>query len=63
MGTLRSATTSPQGGTCNGVTLGEPVEIDGNHDTFEWDDAAFPNGTVAVVAGELIVTADDEDQG
>lgn len=62
MGTLRSSTTDPQGHTYNGVLLGEPVEIDGNPDTYEWDDAAFPNGTVSVDGGELVVTPDaDED--
>jgi hypothetical protein len=45
MGTLRS-TTDHSGLTVNGVLLGEPVEIDGNLETFEWDDSAFPNGEI-----------------
>jgi hypothetical protein len=45
MGTLRS-TTDHSGLTVNGVLLGEPVEIDGNPETFEWDDSAFPNGEI-----------------
>jgi hypothetical protein len=45
MGTLRS-TTDHSGLTVNGVLLGEPVEIDGNPETYEWDDSAFPNGEI-----------------
>jgi hypothetical protein len=45
MGTLRS-TADHSGLTVNGVLLGEPVEIDGNPETFEWDDSAFPNGEI-----------------
>lgn len=72
MGTLRSSATvnvgtedepiivpAVQGFEYNGVVLGQPVEIDGDPSTFEWDDAAFPNGTADVVAGELIVIPDE----
>jgi hypothetical protein len=45
MGTLRS-TTNHSGLVVNGVILGEPVEIDGNPETYEWDDSAFPNGEI-----------------
>jgi hypothetical protein len=47
-----------QGYVCNGVTLGEPLELDGDPATFEWDDSAFPNGTCEVVDDELVVTPD-----
>lgn len=30
----------------NGVMLGEPLELDGNPLTAEWDDSMFPNGTI-----------------
>lgn len=30
----------------NGVLLGEPVELDGDPKTYEWDDSALPNGTI-----------------
>lgn len=42
MGTLRSLT-DHSGLVVNGVLLGQPVEIDGDPATFEWDDSAFPN--------------------
>jgi hypothetical protein len=45
MGTLRS-TTDHSGLVVNGVILGEPVEIDGNPETYEWDDSAFPQGEI-----------------
>jgi hypothetical protein len=61
MGTLRSSSTEVQGFTYNGVVLGEPVELDGDPATFEFDHSAFPNGTVEVVDGELVVTADTEE--
>ncbi len=35
-----------QGMVVNGVILGDPVELDGNPLTAEWDDAMFPNGTI-----------------
>lgn len=61
MGTLRSSSTDVKGFTYNGVVLGEPVELDGDPATFEFDHPAFPNGTAEVVEGELVVTADPEE--
>lgn len=52
MGTLRSAT-DVKGMVVNGVLLGEPVEIDGDPGTFEYDDARLPNGEV--IDGEVVV--------
>jgi hypothetical protein len=49
-----------QGYVYNGVTLGEPIELDGDPSTFEWDDSAFPNGTCEVVDDELVVTPDPD---
>jgi hypothetical protein len=45
MGTLRSEKDF-SGNVVNGVILGDPIEIDGNPATFEWDDSAFPNGVI-----------------
>lgn len=59
MGTLRALTIEPQGFQYNGVTLGEPVELDNDPATFEWDDGAFPTGVCEVVDGVLVVTIDE----
>lgn len=69
MGTLRSTqatedefgtiTPTAQGHIFNDVLLGTPVELDGDPATFEWDDAAFPNGECEVVDGVLVVTPDE----
>lgn len=59
MGTLRALTIEPQGYELNGVTLGEPVELDGDPSTFEWDDGRFPSGSCEVIDGVLIVTVDE----
>jgi hypothetical protein len=59
MGTLRALTIDPQGYEFNGVTLGDPVELDNDPSTFEWDDSRFPNGSCEVIDGELIVTVDE----
>jgi hypothetical protein len=59
MGTLRALTIDPQGHSFNGVTLGQPVEIDDDPCNFEWDDSRFPNGQCEVIHGELIVTPDE----
>lgn len=56
MGTLRSHT-DHTGMTVNGVLLGEPVNLDDDSSTFEWDDSAFPNG---VIDAEGNITVDDE---
>lgn len=60
MGTLRAFTSEPQGHTYNGVLLGDPVELDDDPATWEWDDSAFPSGLVSVVNGELVVVPDEE---
>lgn len=52
-----------QGMVVNGVILGEPVELDGNPLTAEWDDSMFPNGTIDKTGK---ITPDEEpelDQG
>ncbi len=59
MGTLRALTIEPKGYEFNGVTLGEPVELDDDPATFEWDDSRFPDGSCDVVDGGLIVTIDE----
>jgi len=69
MGTLRSydIETDPetgaktylaQGLVVNGVLLGEPIELDGDPNTAEWNDSAFPNGTIDRAG---IVTPDEEE--
>jgi hypothetical protein len=35
-----------QGLVINGILLGEPVEIDGDPTTFEWDDQRIPDGEI-----------------
>ena len=59
MGTLRASTIDPQGYEFNGVTLGEPVELDDDPSTYEWDDSRFPNGACEVIDGALVVTVDN----
>ena len=59
MGTLRSLSDEPTGYEYNGVILGDPVELDDDPHTFEWDDGAFPYGTVNVIDGELVVVPDE----
>jgi hypothetical protein len=59
MGTLRALTIDPKGYEFNGVTLGDPVELDDDPATFEWDDSRFPTGVCEVIDGELIVTVDE----
>lgn len=55
MGTLRSLT-NHTGLSVNGVTLGEPIELDADPHTFEWDDPRIPTGEIladgTVVVGE-----------
>lgn len=62
MGTLRSLSDEPTGYECNGVILGNPVELDDDPHTFEWDDGAFPYGTANVIDGELVVVPDEQPQ-
>lgn len=45
MGTLKSYF-NHTGLTVNGILLGEPVEIDGDPSTFEWNDHRIPDGWV-----------------
>jgi len=35
-----------QGLVVNGVLLGEPIELDNNPLTAEWDDSRLPSGTI-----------------
>ena len=49
-----------QGHTYNGVILGEPVEIDGDPNTMEFNDSMFPNGTCEVINDELVVTVSED---
>ena len=62
MGTLRSFTDEPTGYEYNGVILGQPVELDDDPHTFEWDDGAFPYGTANVIDGELVVVPDEPNE-
>jgi hypothetical protein len=39
-------TSAAQGLVVNGVLLGEPLELDGNPATAEFDDSMFPNGEI-----------------
>lgn len=57
MGLLKS-NTNHTGLVVNNVILGDPVELDGDPTTFEWDDSMFPNGVIdaegnVVVEGEV----------
>lgn len=45
------------GATYYGVLLGDPVELDGDPNTFEWDDSAFPNGEI-LADGTVLVEQD-----
>lgn len=47
MGTLRSFTNWSHIKMVNDVLLGDPIEVDGDPATFEWDDARIPNGIIA----------------
>ena len=47
-----------QGFVVNGVILGEPIELDDNPQTAEWDHPAFPNG---VIDRAGIVTLDEKE--
>jgi hypothetical protein len=46
MGTLRSHTNWSHQLTVNNVELGDPVELDDDPTTWEWDDPALPNGII-----------------
>jgi hypothetical protein len=68
MGTLRcyewienedgTKTSAAQGLIVNGVLLGEPLELDGDPATAEFDHPAFPNG---VIDGNGNITPDEVD--
>jgi hypothetical protein len=47
-----------QGMTVNGILLGEPIELDGDPGSAEWDDSALPNGTIDRAG---IITPDEEE--
>ena len=47
-----------QGLVVNGILLGEPLELDGDPGSAEWDDLALPNGTIDRAG---IVTPDEEE--
>jgi hypothetical protein len=69
MGTLRcyewienedgTKTSAAQGLVINGVLLGEPLEIDGDPATAEFDDSMFPQGII--LADGTIIPDEDED--
>ena len=47
-----------QGLVVNGILLGEPIELDGDSGSAEWDDSTLPNGTIDRAG---IVTPDEEE--
>ena len=47
-----------QGLVVNGILLGEPLELDGDSGSAEWDDSALPNGTIDRAG---IITPDEEE--
>ena len=53
-------TSAVEGLVYNGVILGQPLEIDGDPNTAEFDDSMFPNGRVENVDGIAVVTPDEE---
>jgi hypothetical protein len=61
MGTLRSTNTDVKGHAYNGVVFGEPVETEEDPAVFEFDHQAFPNGTVELTDGEVVVVVDVEE--
>ena len=56
-GNIVSVTSAAQGLVVNGVILGQPLEIDGDPNTAEFDDSMFPNGTID---GQGNITPDEE---
>jgi len=69
MGTLRcyewienedgTKTSAAEGLIVNGVLLGQPLEIDGDPSTAEFDDSMFPQGII-LADGTIIPDEDDE---
>ena len=54
MGTLRSLTDWSHQMSVNDVELGDPVELDDDPATFEWDDNRIPNGEI-LADGTVVV--------
>jgi hypothetical protein len=46
------------GYTYEGILFGDPLEIDGDPATAEYDHVAFPQGIVKLVDGEIVVIPD-----
>lgn len=69
MGTLRcyewithedgTKTSAVQGMVVNGVILGEPLEIDGDPNSAEYDDSMFCNG---IIDAQGNITPDEEQE-
>jgi hypothetical protein len=67
MGTLRcfewiidedgNKTSAAQGLVVNGVILGQPLELDGDPASAEFDDSMFPNG---IIDADGTITPDEE---
>lgn len=59
MGTVRSFT-DHTGMVVNGITLGDPVELDDDPTTFEWDDHRIPNGDIDAEGNITVDVASDQ---
>lgn len=67
MGTLRcyewitnedgTVTSAAQGLVVNGVILGQPIELDGDPNSAEFDDSMLPNGAITA---DGTITLDEE---
>jgi hypothetical protein len=57
MGTLRSHT-NHTGMVVDGVLLGDPVELDDDPTTYEWDDHRIPTGEI-LADGTIVPDATD----
>lgn len=47
------------GYTYTGILFGEPLEIDGDPLTAEYDHQFFPQGIVELIDGEIVITPDE----
>lgn len=56
MGTLRSST-DHSGMLVNGIILGDPVELDDDPNTWQWDDNRIPNGEI-LADGTIVIDPD-----